>query len=94
VFPRLKERNWWEIDGVVVLMETQYVSGTGRVETDWTMIAPDGRRETQRSSIRLYSLAELTAVLERAGFTSFRASDDELEPFELGSQRLWLVATR
>lgn len=94
VFPRFKERDWWEIDDVSVLMATEYVAGTGRVETDWTYILPDGRRETQRSSIRLYSLAELSALLEDVGFTSFRATDDELEPFELGSHRLWLVATK
>jgi len=70
------------------------VVGTGRVETDWTYVMPDGNRVSQRSSIRLYSVAELSSLLERAGFSSFRATDDDLEPFDLGSHRLWLVATK
>lgn len=94
VFPAFRERNWWEVDDVTVLMHTEYVLGTGRVETDWTYVMPDGRRATQRSSIRLYSVAELSALLERAGFTAFRATDDDLEPFGLSAHRLWLVATK
>lgn len=94
VFPSFRERNWWEVDDVTLLMHTEYLVGTGRVETDWTYVTPDGRRETQRSSIRLYSVAELSSLLQRAGFTSFRATDDDREPFGLGSERLWLVATK
>jgi predicted anti-sigma-YlaC factor YlaD len=79
---------------VVVLMSTRYAAATGRIETDWTFVLPDGRRTTQRSTVRLYSLADLTSLLERAGFTTFRATDDDLEPFDLGADRLWLVATK
>jgi SAM-dependent methyltransferase len=94
ILPNFRDRGWWETGDLLVLMETEYVVGTGRIETDWTIVGPDGRRERQRSSVRLYALAELTALLEDAGFTSFEARDDELEPFELGSHRLWLVATK
>lgn len=94
VFPAFRERNWWEVDDVTLMMHTEYVVGTGRVETDWTYVMPDGNRVSQRSSIRLYSVAELSSLLERAGFSSFRATDDDLEPFDLGSHRLWLVATK
>jgi SAM-dependent methyltransferase len=94
VLPNFRERGWWETGDLLVLIETEYVAGTGRIETDWTIVGPDGSRERQRSSVRLYTLAGLTALLEAAGFTSFEARDDDLEPFELGSHRLWLVATK
>lgn len=94
ILPNFRERNWWEVGDVTILMHTEYVVGTGRIETDWTIVGPDGRRERQRSSVRLYALAELTALLEDAGFASFESRDDDLEPFELGSHRLWLVATK
>jgi SAM-dependent methyltransferase len=94
VFPDFKDRTWWDVEDVAVLMDAEYVPGTGRVETDWTTVGPDGRRDTQRSSIRLYSLAELSDLLHEAGFVSFEAHDDELEPFALGASRLWLVATK
>lgn len=44
--------------------------------------------------MHLYSVKDLTDLLVKAGFTSFEALDDGLEPFELDSHRLWLVATR
>lgn len=94
VLPDLRERDWFEVEEVLVTMQTTFVPGTGRVEIDWTYSSPDGRRATQRSSVRLYSLVELTTLLDRAGFVSFRATDDDLEPFDLGSHRLWLVATK
>jgi hypothetical protein len=37
---------------------------------------------------------ELTDLLREAGFAGFEARDDALEEFSLGSDRLWLVATR
>jgi SAM-dependent methyltransferase len=94
ILPSFRERNWWEVEDILVLTATEYAAGTGRIETDWTIVGPAGRRERQRSSVRLYTLAELTALLEDAGFVSFEARDDDLEPFELGSHRLWLVATK
>ncbi|MFB3739908.1 MAG: hypothetical protein ACE14W_13210 [Candidatus Velamenicoccus archaeovorus] len=72
-------------------METSLAIGEGRVETAWTFVRGD-ERHTERSSIRLYTLHELTELLREAGFSSFQARDDALEPFELGSRRLWLVA--
>ena len=51
-------------------------------------------RQEQTTSIRLYTLHELTDLLREAGFSAFAAFDDELADFALGSRRLWLVATR
>jgi cyclopropane fatty-acyl-phospholipid synthase-like methyltransferase len=73
---------------------TETVFPAFRERNWWTYLMPAGNRISQRSSIRLYSVAELSSLLERAGFSSFRATDDDLEPFDLGSHRLWLVATK
>jgi SAM-dependent methyltransferase len=93
VLPRFRDRHWFEVDDTVVLQETEWSAGTGRVETTWTFLR-GSERAAHRSSIRLYSLHELTELLRAAGFTAFEARDDDLEPFELGAHRLWLVATR
>jgi SAM-dependent methyltransferase len=91
IYPRFQERDWFEVEGTTVVMETSLAVGEGRIETEWTFLRGD-ERYTERSSIRLYSLHELTDLLQEAGFSSFEARDDALEPFELGSRRLWLVA--
>ena len=93
LLPIFGEEGWFDGDGVTVLQRRTYVPGTGRVETDWTMLR-EGERVVQRSSIRVYGLRELTDLLSEAGFTGFTALDDELEPLRLGSHRLWLTATK
>ncbi len=65
-----------------------------RVETEWTFAGPGRAPETLRSSVRLFTLPELTDLLREAGFSSFEARDDALQPFTSESERLWLVAAR
>jgi SAM-dependent methyltransferase len=93
LYRRFRDRNWFDVGDVTVLQETELNIGTGRAETTWTFIR-GVERATHRSSIRIYSLHELTDLLRGAGFVSFEARDSELEPFELDSHRLWLVATK
>ena len=93
VYPHFRPRNWFEAGDTIVLQETAMLEGTGRIETTWTFLRDGSPRTVRRSSIRLYSLHELTELLRDAGFSSFEARDDELEPFGLGSDRLGLVAT-
>ncbi|MGZ4149709.1 MAG: hypothetical protein ACXVQJ_06700, partial [Actinomycetota bacterium] len=93
VLPRFRDRHWFEVEDTVVLQETRWNAGSARVETTWTFLRA-AERASHRTSIRLYSLHELTELLRGAGFTAFEARDDDLEPFELGAHRLWLVATR
>lgn len=93
ILPRFRDRHWFEVEDTVVLQENEWNAGSARVETTWTFLR-GAERSARATSIRLYSLHELTELLRAAGFTAFEARDDDLEPFELGAQRLWLVATR
>ena len=94
IYPQFRGRSWFEAGDTVVLQEATLHEGTGRMETTWTFLREGSPRSERRSSIRLYSVHELTELLRDAGFSSFEARDDELEPFALGSERLWLVATK
>jgi SAM-dependent methyltransferase len=91
---RFRPRNWFETEDVLVTTETAMSLGEGRVETTWTLRRRDTEPVVRRSSIRCYTLHELTDLLRSVGFAAFTALDAELEPFELGSDRLWLVATK
>ena len=89
------ERFWFAVDDFVVLRENRYDHERGRIETDWQIVAPDGRRESQHSSIRLYTYRELTEMLQAVGFRHIKGLDaDNLEPFSLAASRLMLVATK
>ena len=87
---RFRERESYEV-GTTAVEERLVWAPDGRIETTWTFTR-GAERVTHRSSIRVYSLGELTDLLTRAGFTSFEARDDALQPFGRGSTRLWLVA--
>jgi SAM-dependent methyltransferase len=93
ILPRFQERNWFEVGDSLVLEERAFHVATSRIETWWTFVR-DGERSTQRSSMRIYSLRELTDLLRDAGFGSFTPRDDDLEEFGVGAHRLWLVATK
>jgi SAM-dependent methyltransferase len=95
VFPRFREQLWSTTGDLIALTRNRYDHETGRVEGDWTVVAPDGRRETLRSSIRLYTYRELAGMVRAAGFTRAQGFDaEDLEPFALGASRLWLVAEK
>lgn len=95
IFQDFKDRLWYESGDVLVLVNNRYDPGTGRIEADWTLVGPDGSRDAQHSSMRIYSFAELRALVLRVGFDRVEGFDsDSLEPFHLGASRLFLVATK
>jgi len=94
LFPRFRERNWFQVGDVVVLQEQRYVMETGHVETEWIFVRDGVAAESYLTSMRVYGVHELSALLREAGFDEIELRDDELFDFEVGSQRLWLVATK
>jgi len=95
IFPRFRERRWSFAGDVLLLTENRYDHQTGRIDGEWTIVSPDGHRETRHSSIRLYAFRELSALLRDAGFEQIEGFDaDTLESFGFGASRLILVATK
>jgi SAM-dependent methyltransferase len=88
-----RERDWFTAGDIDVLERRSYAVGTGRIETEWTFVR-GGERHAQTTSVRVYTVRELADLLAEAGFTSFTALDDDLEPFDVGARRLWMVAAR
>jgi len=83
----------WSVGDIDVTESRRYVVETKRIETTWAFVSGD-ERATQVTSVRVYSLDELTDLFVRCGCTSFQAYDGELAPFGETSERLWLVATK
>lgn len=92
VLERFQSTASWNVGGVRVDEVRIYHEGARRIETTWTFARGD-EHVVRTTSVRLYSVAELTDLLATAGFASFQALDDDLEAFAPDADRLWLVAT-
>jgi SAM-dependent methyltransferase len=95
IFPRFRERSWYAAGRLLVLTENRYAYEKGRIESDWTVIAPNGTRERMHSSVRLYTYRELAELLRGVGFANVEGFDPEnLASFGVGASRLVVVATK
>ena len=83
----------WSVGDIDVAEVRRYDADNKRIETTWTFTS-GGEHAGQVTSVRLYTLEELTDLFSACGSTTFQAFDDELEPFGEGSMRLRLVATK
>jgi SAM-dependent methyltransferase len=73
-------------DGLVVLQERTLDLRSSRDLVRYTLLHPDGRRTSHDTSIRLYTLTELAAMLDRAGLELLAVSGDlDGGPLELDS---------
>ncbi|RMH41432.1 MAG: class I SAM-dependent methyltransferase [Deltaproteobacteria bacterium] len=89
-----KERWWVDLDDGAILCEERRVGdGWDRLESRWIHIAPDGRRREVRGVQRIYSAAELTAMVRAAGFVNARSFGSLAGgPYDARAERLVIVA--
>ena len=94
LLPHLRPRRTMEIAGIKVEIDTRYDAEQRRMFNDFTFTR-NGQTEKRPSSQRIYTYQELLSLLVDSGFevsATFSSTDDA--PFETGSQRLLLVATK
>jgi len=92
LLPAFEPSAEWDLGETHVAEARRYDGNERRIETTWTFTRGDGRAQ-HVTSVRLYSLAEITDLFGGVGFRSFHALDGELEPFDASKSRLWLVAS-
>jgi SAM-dependent methyltransferase len=82
-------------DGTLVLQEQQFDLRSGRLAVRLALVAPDGKRQEYRQSIRIYTLTELDALLANAGL-QLQACYGDLDgsALDLTSRRLVLLARK
>jgi len=89
-----QKRAWNKVDKTLILEERHYNYTTSRINTEWTVIQ-DGKENRKSTSIRLYTCHELSQLFERIGFIDLKYYGSiSGETFDLGSPRLYLVATK
>lgn len=87
-----QERIWYEVDGVLVLEERKVSKEWSWMENRWIIIKGESRTELLLTN-RLYSAAELAALLTDYGFTRAEVYGDLAgSPYDHTAKRLVLVA--
>jgi SAM-dependent methyltransferase len=87
-----RERDWYEVNNIIVLEERKICRNWSWIENRWIMIK-DGKMEEYKISLRLYSAAELTALLNDCGFNAIEVYGDLMgAPYDHTAKRLVLVA--
>jgi len=91
---RFNPRGWAEVDGVLALVERSIDLARSWVRGRDIYVTPEGRHEVQIEH-RLYSGAELRALLEWAGFSQVQLYGSfDGSPYNLVAKRLLAVATK
>jgi len=92
--PALAENEWMRLGDILLLIHNAYHATESRLDTEYTFIR-DGKSDTRASSHYVYSVAELGRLLGGAGLTPREHfASVERKPFDLGEERLLLVAEK
>jgi SAM-dependent methyltransferase len=92
----LNRQSWVRVDDkLLLLLECEYDPRESRLDTTYTSLVDGCVTDRRVAHNYVFSCAEHVAMLEAAGFTTLDLLDDlSGSQFELGSERLLLVAER
>jgi 2-polyprenyl-3-methyl-5-hydroxy-6-metoxy-1,4-benzoquinol methylase len=90
-----KERSWSETKGIKFLTDSKFLFQPTRIETESIIIAPDGRSETKTAIDYIFSIAEMEAMLNKAGLILKEVySIPGKKKFTLGEPRAYIIAEK
>lgn len=92
----LERRSWVRVDDeLVLLLECEYDTLTSRLDTTYTSIVRDQVVDRRTAHHFVFTSGEIVRMLEAAGLRTIELfSDLDGSPYELGAERLLLVAQR
>lgn len=95
MLPIFTHQDFWRFEDYWILEERDFNMETSRIESTWWTLNDNGKQLQHKSSVRLYSYKELLQMLKSIGFKYFEAEGSyESEVFELGAERLLLIAEK
>ena len=94
ILPTLVQKRWHRFGDLIILSENRYDPWESCLKIDYTFVR-DGTVETRPAASYVFTAAELRRMFDTAGFDtlSFHGSVTG-EPYQLGSQRLVIIAQR
>ena len=94
ILPHLRQREWFEVGGILFLEENRYHVDEGCVETVYTFVR-DGTTERRTGLQWVFTVRELRAFFDEAGFAVKETFQSlQREPFALGARYLIVVAEK
>jgi SAM-dependent methyltransferase len=82
-------------DGTLLIEERKYDAISGRIDSIWTRVEPDGKRHEGDIHVRMYTPAEYAAMFRRCGLgLAASYGDVDGSPLTMDSPRLVLVAEK
>ena len=95
VSKNFKEKNESLIAGMKFLTESKYLYNPTRIETQSTIIAPDGTVETKTGIDYIFTTTEIEIMLNKAGFKiNEMYSIPGKKKFEEGEPRIYIIAEK
>jgi SAM-dependent methyltransferase len=96
LFVELPKRSWVRVDESLLLMlECVYNARESRLDTTYTSVLHDQVVDTRVAHHYVFTSGDIVNMLATAGFDTLELYDDlDGTPFELGSERLLVIAER
>jgi SAM-dependent methyltransferase len=92
----LERQSWVRVDDeLLLLLECQYDARASRLDTTYTSVLRDHVVDRRTAHHYVFTSGEIVGMLEAAGFATLELTADlDGSPFELGAERLLVVAER
>jgi cyclopropane fatty-acyl-phospholipid synthase-like methyltransferase len=92
---QFKDKSWSYIGDLKHLSDSKYLFGPTRIETETTIITPNGSTEIKNAIDYVYSLNETEAMLKQSGFAVKEIwSIPGKKKFTFGEPRVYIVAEK
>ena len=94
IIPNVDESWWMKVEDMYVLIANHYLSTESMLHTELTFIRK-GKVETRELYHRVYTVAEIRALLQSAGLATIALhASVNGDPFEFACEQLWLTAEK
>lgn len=94
ILPRLRDREWMQVDDILFLEENRYHAAESCYETTYTFVR-GGKTETRVGRHWVFTIREIRAMLVEAGLVVHDLFGSiEGEPYHVGSPNLLIAAER
>jgi SAM-dependent methyltransferase len=94
-FKNFKEKSWSEVDGLKFLTDSKLLFHPTRIETESTIIDPDGATEIKNGIDYIFSINEMEAMINKSGLQLKELySIPGRKKFTVGEPRIYMVASK
>jgi 2-polyprenyl-3-methyl-5-hydroxy-6-metoxy-1,4-benzoquinol methylase len=94
-FKNFKEKSWSEVNGLKFLTDSKLLFHPTRIETESTIIGPDGATEIKKGVDYIFSINEMEAMINKSGLQLKELySIPGRKKFTVGEPRIYIVAQK